>query len=211
MSDAREPLPPDAFRGLLEVELPRFALTVPPDAELDRLARFLAELDRWRARINLTGRLSTRELVGHTAESLAGGRFLPIGARVADIGTGGGFPGVPLAIVRADLDVTWVEPRDKRVAFLRHVQRTAPVPNARILAARVEDLPRGTFDAATSRAVAVAEGFRQAPFLLRHGRLVLWTTEPERLAGALAPDFQFEDAVEIPFSRHRRIVVFRKS
>ena len=210
MSDAREPLPPDAFRGLLEVELPRFALPQPPDSELDRLARFLAELDQWRGRVNLTGRLSAEELVGHTAESLAGERFLPARARVADIGTGGGFPGVPLAIVRADLEVTWVEPREKRAAFLRHVQRSIPVENASVSATRFEDLPHGGFDVATSRAVAIAEGFRQAPFLGSRGLLVLWTTEPEKLAGTLAPDFQFEDTVEIPFSRHRRIAVFRK-
>jgi 16S rRNA (guanine527-N7)-methyltransferase len=210
MSDAREPLRPDAFRGLLEDEIPRFQLPAPPDPALDRLARFLTELDRWRARINLTGRLPAVALVRHTVESLLGARFLPDRARVADIGTGGGFPGVPLAIVHPDLDVTWVEPREKRVAFLRHVQRTLPVPNARAQAARFEDLPPGAFDAATSRAVAIAEGFREAPFLHQHGLLVLWTTDPARLAGALAPDFQFEDAVGVPFSRNRQIATYRK-
>jgi 16S rRNA (guanine527-N7)-methyltransferase len=210
MSDARKPLPPDAFRGLLENELARFKLPPPPDAGLDRLARFLAELDRWRARINLTGRLSAAALVEHTAESLSGGRFLEPGAKVADIGTGGGFPGVPLAIARPDLEVTWVEPREKRAAFLRHVQRSIPVSNARVTAMRFADLPVGAFDAATSRAVAIAKAFREAPFLLRHGRLVLWTTEPDRLAGALAPNFQLEEAAAIPFRRHGRIAVFRK-
>jgi 16S rRNA (guanine527-N7)-methyltransferase len=211
MSDAREPLPPDAFRGLLENELARFELPPPPDDGLDRLARFLAELDRWRARVNLTGRLSAAELVEHTAESLSGGRFLATGARVADVGTGGGFPGVPLAIVRRDLDVTWVEPREKRAAFLRHVQRSIPVANARVSAMRFQELPGGAFDAATSRAVAIAEGFREASFLVRHGRLVLWTTEPKRLAEALAPGFRFEDEAAIPFRRHGRIAVFRKT
>ena len=210
MSAGREALPPEEFRSLLEEELPRFALPVPPDTELDRLARFLSELDRWRARINLTGRLSAAELVRHAAESLVGERFLPSRSRVADIGTGGGFPGVPLAIVRPDLDVTWVEPREKRVAFLRHILRAVPVENAQAMAERLEELSPESFDAATSRAVAVSPSLRESAFLGRDGRLVLWTTDVEGLAAALAPAMRFEDAVGIPFSRRRRVAIFRK-
>ncbi|HEY6065142.1 MAG TPA: RsmG family class I SAM-dependent methyltransferase, partial [Thermoanaerobaculia bacterium] len=90
MSGGPEALPPEDFRGLLQRELPRWNL-VAADATLDRLSSFLAELDRWRARINLTGRLSARDLVSHTLESVLGERFLPRDARVVDIGTGGGF------------------------------------------------------------------------------------------------------------------------
>ena len=211
MSAGREALPPEDFRTLLEEELPRFALPVPPDASLQRLARFLSELDRWRARINLTGRLSAPELVRHAAESLVGERFLPSAARVADIGTGGGFPGVPLAIVRPDLEVTWVEPREKRVAFLRHIQRTLPLENARTVSARVQDLPPGSFDAGTSRAVAVSTALRESAFLVSRGWLVLWTTEVESLSEDLAPELQFEGSIPIPNSHRRKIAVFRKA
>lgn len=211
MSDGRELLPPESFREILERELPRWKLTAPGDA-VARLAVFLTELDRWRGRINLTGRLSAAELVAHTLESVLGERFLPAGARVVDIGTGGGFPGVPLAIWRPDLAMTWLEPREKRAGFLRHVARMIPVENARVLRARLEDLPDESFDCATSRAVRI-DGVlvRNLPFLAQGGALVLWTTEPERLGPELASaGFRYEGGLAIPGSRERAIGLFRK-
>jgi 16S rRNA (guanine527-N7)-methyltransferase len=212
MSGGPEPLPPEDFRGLLQRELPRWNLTAP-DATLDRLSSFLAELDRWRTRINLTGRLSTPDLVSHALESILGERHLPEGARVVDIGTGGGFPGVPLAIWRPDLDVTWLEPREKRAAFLRHLARAIPVPNARVREARQEDLPAASFGYATSRAVKIdSRSVKEAPFLEPGGALLLWTTSPGRLAAELAPTgLRLEATVPIPGSRQRAIGVFRKA
>lgn len=211
MSDGREPLPPEGFRRLLDGELPRWELAAP-NATADALARFLAELDRWRRRVNLTGRLSPNDLVSHALESVLGERLLPERVRVVDVGTGGGFPGVPLAIWRPDLEMTWLEPREKRATFLRHVARAIPVANARVRMARQEDLPDASFEYATSRAVSTDAGvWRDAPFLEPGGALLLWATSPERLAGRLAPHaLRFERALPIPGSRARAIGVFRK-
>ncbi len=211
MSDGRELLPPEPFREILERELPRWKLTAPGDA-VARLAAFLTELDRWRGRINLTGRLSAEELVAHSLESVLGERFLPAGARVVDIGTGGGFPGVPLAIWRPDLAMTWLEPREKRAGFLRHVARIVPVANVRVLRARLEDLPDELFDCATSRAVRIETLLvRNLPFLVRGGALVLWTTEPEQPGPELASaGLRSESTLAIPGSRGRAIRLLRK-
>ena len=212
MSDGQEPLPPEEFRKLLELELPRWNLTAR-EPSVAALARFLAELDRWRRRVNLTGRLSSTELVSHSLESVLGARFLPEGARVVDIGTGGGFPGVPLALWRPDLEVTWLEPRGKRAAFLRHVARTIPAENARILVARQEDLPREGFGYATSRALtSKPDVWADAPFLQAGGALLLWTTGPEKRAADLAAHgLRFEGALPVPGSRGRAIGLFRKA
>jgi 16S rRNA (guanine527-N7)-methyltransferase len=212
MSAGPEPLPPEEFRGLLELELPRWDLTAS-GAAVAPLARFLAELDRWRRRVNLTGRLSPSELVSHSLESVLGARFLPEGAGVVDVGTGGGFPGVPLAIWRPDLEVTWLEPREKRAAFLRHVARTIPVENARILVARQEDLPRESFGFATSRALtSEASAWADAPFLKAGGALLLWTTASEkRFADLAARGLRLEATLPVPGSRGRAIVRFRKA
>lgn len=211
MSDGRELFPPESFRKVLELELPGWGLT-PPGPAVARLAALLAELDRWRSRMNLTGRLSAPELATHALESVLGERFLPAGARVVDIGTGGGFPGVPLAIWRPDLEMTWLEPREKRAAFLRHVRRMAPIQNARVLRARAEDLENESFDCATSRAVRV-EGVLagKLAFLAPGGALVLWTVTPERLAPELlSAGLRYEDEIAIPGSRDRSIGLFRK-
>ena len=202
-----EPFPPERFRSLLEDALPGFPLG-PVLTELQQLvlARFLAELDAWRRHVNLTGRLSSEELVSHALESVLGAGLLPPGAQVVDVGTGGGFPGVPLAIVRPDLSVTWLEPREKRAAFLRHVARALPVENAVVQAARAEDLPVSGFDFATSRAVGI-ETLGPLRFLRPGGGLLLWTTESR--AGAPPPGFQLERVLPIPFSRQRVIALYR--
>ena len=94
MSGADEPLPPEEFRALISDALPPFGLPDAP-ARIEPLARFLSELDQARRKTNLTGRLSASDLVLHALESALGELFLPTGAAVVDIGTGGGFPGVP--------------------------------------------------------------------------------------------------------------------
>ena len=209
MSDGREPLPPETFRELLRQELPRFGLQAAADP-VERLARFLSELDRWRGRINLTGSLTCADLVAHTAESLLGANLLPQGARVVDIGTGGGFPGVPLAIGRPDLQMTWLEPREKRAAFLKHLVRTIPVKNAQVVSDRIENLGDALFEYATSRAVN-PDAFHRIGFLAPGGALILWTTSrPGILSGLADSGLRPEEKIAIPGSRQRTITLFRK-
>ena len=200
-----EPFPPERFRSLLEDALPGFRLDLTDLQQLG-LARFLTELDAWRRRVNLTGRLRSEELVSHALESVLGAGLLPPGGQVVDIGTGGGFPGVPLAIVRPDLSLTWLEPREKRAAFLRHVARALPVENAVIQAARAEDLPVSGFDFATSRAVGI-EALGPVRFLRPGGGLLLWTTE-SKAAGTLPHGLRLEQVLRIPLSRERVIAFY---
>jgi 16S rRNA (guanine(527)-N(7))-methyltransferase RsmG len=211
MSGGSEPLLSEEFRKLLDRELPRWGLSPPEDGR-DRLSRFLAELDHWRRSINLTGRLTSEELVAHALESVLGERFLPDRARVVDIGTGAGFPGVPLSLWRPDLEMVWLEPRERRAAFLRHVARILPVENARVVVGRQEGLPKDSFRYATSRAVKIhPHAIGKVDFLEPGGALVLWTTATARLApGIEASRLIFEDWLPIPASRQRKIAVFRK-
>lgn len=206
-TELAEPLPPERFQALLENALPDFRLDLTGRERLG-LARFLAELDIWRRRVNLTGRLSCEELVSHALESAVGAALLPLEARVVDVGTGGGFPGVPLAIVRPDLSVTWLEPREKRAAFLRHVARAVPVENAVVAAGRAEDLPVSVFDVATSRAVRI-ETLDPGRFLRPGGSVLLWTTDTNA-AAAPPSGFQLERILPIPASRQRVIAVYRR-
>lgn len=212
MSGADEPLPPEEFRALISDALPRLGLPDAPD-RIEPLARFLSELDQARRKTNLTGRLSASDLVLHALESALGERFLPAGAAVVDIGTGGGFPGVPLAIWRPDLLVTWLEPRKKRAEFLARVQGALPVANATVLTGRAATLPAGTYDFATARAVPLSNGvFGEVAFLKPSGAILLWTTEPEPVPAELQRlGFRLTESLRVPESRRRAIALYRRA
>ncbi len=89
-------------RRFLRAALPGSGVRLPHSAASD-LAKYLSELDRGGARINLTGNLSAGELVDHAIESILAQSLIAHGERVIDVGSGAGFPGLPLAIVRPDL------------------------------------------------------------------------------------------------------------
>lgn len=212
MSRGEAPCPPEVFFGLLAEQAPRSGVSLAETA-LERLARYLSELDRWRRTTNLTGRLSTEELVAHALESAVGERFLPPAARLLDIGSGAGFPAIPLAIARPDLRVTALEARRKRIDFLRHCARAVPVENIAPLHGRLEALaPAERFDAASSRAVgAIARLLDGAPFLEPGGAFLAWTTTPTALAAALSPALLLELVEPLPGSHRRVIALFRKT
>ena len=119
------------------------------------LLAYLALLDRWNRTYNLTAIRDPREMVAkHLLDSLAMHPFAGDGA-LADLGTGAGLPGIPLAIADPGLQVTLVESNGKKARFLREAVRTLKLPNARVAEARIEslDMP-GMFDAITARALA---------------------------------------------------------
>lgn len=210
MSPAAAPLPAEQFARLLEAGGVGFGLSFSP-ASMSGLSAYLAELDRWRRRINLVGVLSPEELTDQLLECLVGAPLVPARAEVIDIGSGGGLPGFPLAIVRPDVRVTLLEPRGKRLAFLRHVSRTLSLRNVVPLAGRAEDLPDATWNLATLRGVGdLSKTLGAGSFLTPAGIILVWTTAPHTLASTLAGRFQLERTVPVPSARRKQIAVFRK-
>ncbi len=128
------------------------------ETQRDRLARFLAELQRWNATYNLTAvRDPAQMLVQHLADCLA---VLPalqrecVEGRVLDVGSGGGLPGVVIAIMQPTLDVTCVDTVGKKAAFVRQIAGALALPNLHSAHARVEQLKEPPFDLVTARAFA---------------------------------------------------------
>jgi len=116
-------------------------------------------LQRWNKTLNLTRIDSIERNYG---ESLFLGRHLPPGPlSICDIGSGAGFPGFPVAILRPDCQVTLIESHQRKAVFLKEVSRS--VPNIRVLAKRAEDVHE-SFDWAISRAVSAED---LTPFLTR--------------------------------------------
>jgi 16S rRNA (guanine527-N7)-methyltransferase len=111
-------------------------------------------LDRWNRTYNLTAIRDPREmLTKHLLDSLAMHRFLDR-ERLADLGTGPGLPGIPLAIARPGLQVALVESNGKKARFLREAVRVLALGNARVLEARAEAVAEpAAFDVVTARAL----------------------------------------------------------
>lgn len=164
------------------------------ESQAAAFSNYCALLLDWNNRMNLTAILEPSEIVQkHFADSLLPAGLLPQGARVIDVGTGAGFPGVPLRILRPDLKLTLLDSLKKRVGFLNALCGGLGLGDVTILHARAEDggrdpALRGAFDIALSRAVAPCPVLLEltVPFL-RAGGLSLMYKGPQaqaELAGA---------------------------
>ena len=146
------------------------AIQVPDPQIRARLQVFLAELIKWNRAYNLTAIRTPGEIVTrHFLDSLA---ILPlVRGRVLDVGSGAGFPAIPLALADAKLHVAALDGNGKKARFLRHVQRTLEIPNLEVIESRVEDFsPAQRFDVVTSRAFAsLADFFGATKNLLATG------------------------------------------
>jgi 16S rRNA (guanine527-N7)-methyltransferase len=135
----------------------------PTAAELKALGDFLALLQHWNATYNLTAVRDPRAMVTqHLADCLT---VLPSlqarcpQGRVLDVGSGGGLPGVVLAIMQPALAVTCVDAVGKKAAFIRQVAGQLQLPNLQAFHARIQDLKLPAFDLITSRAFASLADF----------------------------------------------------
>ncbi|HET6806178.1 MAG TPA: 16S rRNA (guanine(527)-N(7))-methyltransferase RsmG [Frateuria sp.] len=136
----------------LEHGLAALGLALPDDAPR-RLLDYLALLERWNATYNLTAVRDPAEMVTrHLLDSLA---ILPHvhGSTLADLGTGPGLPGIPLAIAAPGREILLVDSNGKKVRFLREAIRALKLEGVRAVQSRVEDL-QGQFECITARAFA---------------------------------------------------------
>jgi len=123
--------------------------------QVARLATLLNELGRWNRRINLTAIRDPDGMVGgHILDSLAVRPMLR-GPAVLDIGTGAGFPGLPLAIVESGMDFVLLDSNGKKISFVNHMIGELGLENAEAVKARAEDYAPGKrFDTVIARALA---------------------------------------------------------
>ena len=120
-----------------------------------RLLRLLEELARWNRRFNLTAITEPADMVTHhLLDSLAVHRHLH-GARIADVGTGAGFPGLPLALANPERRFSLIDSNGKKIRFVSHAAHALGLVNVQALQARVESLrPEVPFDTVMARAFA---------------------------------------------------------
>jgi 16S rRNA (guanine527-N7)-methyltransferase len=156
-------------------------------AELDLFALYHRELLLWNQRINLVSQQTSQEIViRHFVDSLTPAPWIerPDGLLI-DIGSGGGFPGIPLRIVLPNMHLTLVESSRKKTSFLAHIVRTLCLDNVTVIRERVaaligEAACAGAYDTVISRAVfKLPELLRMASFFLKTDGLLIALKGPD--------------------------------
>src|SRR6185436_14164470 len=129
--------------------------------KISSLIAYYRELDRWNQKINLTAIHDTKEIaVKHFLDSLLYSQVLEQrkNASLLDIGSGAGFPGLPLKVLAPELHVTLLEPNEKKTSFLRHIIGTLDLTDVSVISKNLRDFSRMTaqhsrFSYVTTRAV----------------------------------------------------------
>lgn len=191
------------------------------DSAIERLLRFGALLAKWNTTHNLTAIRSPDGIrTHHLLDSLSLAaplvRWMPAGGRrVLDVGAGGGLPGIPLAIVRPDLEFTLVDAVQKKVAFLRQAQLELGLANLATVHGRIEALALEPFPLITARAFAALPKFCELtrPLLAPGGVwLAMKGLRPEAELAALPPwaEVLAIEPLEVPdLQEARHLVVAR--
>jgi 16S rRNA (guanine527-N7)-methyltransferase len=173
---------------------------------------YLAELKKWNRAYGLTSLRTERDIViRHFLDSLLFLRMLPGHVRtLADIGSGAGFPGLPIKIMRPDIMVFLVEPTQKKVHFLRHLCHMLGLQDVEIIGERVEDIKHLKVDAAVTRALFSVRDFaRKAKGIVSENGVLILSKGPgieEELRGMTREHMTIED-FSLPFERAVRHLV----
>src|SRR5574340_1003518 len=143
----------------LKAGIAALGLALPDGAEVKLLA-YLTLLDKWNRVYNLTAVRDAERIVSHhLLDSLAAVPYFQ-GEAVLDVGSGGGLPGIPLAIARPELQVTLIDSIAKKTAFLLQAKAELGLANLQVVPGRVEDFrPASGFDVVTSRAFSDLKEF----------------------------------------------------
>ncbi|MFH1975554.1 MAG: 16S rRNA (guanine(527)-N(7))-methyltransferase RsmG [Pseudomonadota bacterium] len=145
--------------------------------EAGKFSIHAGELIKWNSKTNLTSITDPFEVaVKHFLDSLAPARIIPPGSSMLDMGSGGGFPGIPLKIILPSLSVSLVDSSRKKVSFLKHIIRTLGLEGINAFQARVENLSENKerFDVVICRAFSSLDKFIESalPVLAENGIMI---------------------------------------
>jgi 16S rRNA (guanine527-N7)-methyltransferase len=186
---------------------------------VDMIGRYLDLLLRWNRAVNLTAIREPEEIVTrHFGESMYVTKFEELGGPLLDVGSGAGFPGLAIKIVRPEIPMVLLEPVAKKRAFLKEVARECGFQGVEVIGDRVEDYSAGhggEFNSVTLRAVGDFESVLPAVArcLKATGSVYAWLTgtEASRLSADLAEFrlFAWSEPIKVPLSRDREIWIGR--
>jgi 16S rRNA (guanine527-N7)-methyltransferase len=185
---------------------------------------FLGELKKWNQKINLTAIKDERDIIiKHVLDSLSYLYvFTPVpGLRLLDMGSGAGFPALPIKIACPGISITMVDSVKKKASFLRHIIRTLKLTETAVIDTRMEEIPTAflsTFDIVTARAFSDMKSVISAgmPFLKPDGIMVLSRGPEETIneQDLVRDGISLKNRVDLtlPFSDYKRTIwVFKKA
>jgi 16S rRNA (guanine527-N7)-methyltransferase len=207
----------ELLRPFLSHGTPDEATDVLSTAQLQAISTYIDLLLRWNSRINLTAVREPREIVTrHFGESLFAARCIfsaqpQAGTSVVDVGSGAGFPGLPIKIWVPQIGLSLLESNQKKSTFLREVVRALKLSDVQVLAVRAEDFS-GKGDLVTLRAVEHFEAILPiaAGLVALGGRLAALIGDAQvNRATELSAGFEWGDPIPIPQSSNRVLMIGR--
>jgi 16S rRNA (guanine527-N7)-methyltransferase len=167
--------------GILELGL------TPSNVQTEAFMTYLAELKKWNKAYNLTGLKKDEDIIiKHFLDSILYLNAMPYGEiKVADIGSGAGFPGIPIKIIRPEIEVYLIEPSMKKSAFLRHIIRELQLKNIAVLEKRIEEirvnkeLPLSVDVAVTRALFSIKDFIKKASHIVKKGGILILNKGPK--------------------------------
>jgi len=211
-----KPQPPSS--KAIQRALAEFQLTAT-EQQILQIQQYTELLLRWNEKVNLTAIRDPLEILyRHFCESMYGAVVIPVEkCRLADVGSGGGFPGIPLKIIRPELDLYLVESNVKKATFLTEVVRELGLREVRVLVSRYEELHEeiAPVDVVCSRAVGDFEPFldwASSP-MLGTERIALWIGGEDAAVVRQLPleGWQWEEPKALPHSLRRFVLVGKRT
>jgi 16S rRNA (guanine527-N7)-methyltransferase len=164
-------------RGLEELLLPPF------EEYLISFKTYLLELKKWNRAYNLTGIKKDADIITkHFLDSLLYMKGMPRGSlKVADIGSGAGFPGIPIKIIRPEIEMYLIESSVKKSLFLRHIINLLKIKNIAVIEERVEHIKKSFIvDIAMTRALFTIDDFiKKASHIVKDGGMLIHSKGPK--------------------------------
>ena len=208
-------IPPSPSAAVIRRALGEFKIPVFDDQVL-QIQQYMEILLTWNEKVNLTAIRDPLEILyRHFCESMYAAEAIPLkNGRLADVGSGGGFPGLPLKILRPDLQVFLVESNIKKVTFLAEVIRELELTSAQVLARRYEELGEevAPLDYVCSRALG------EYPVFLAWARsqqiaakqVILWIGSRDLEEIQKIRTWDWSEPIEVPHSLRRLLLVGTK-
>jgi 16S rRNA (guanine527-N7)-methyltransferase len=199
---------------IAELLAPFVGTTPLTDSQVSTIRTYVELLLKWNSKLNLTAIRDPEEIVTrHFGESLFAARQLFPAAdsheSVIDVGSGAGFPGLPLKLWSQNIDLTLIESKQRKATFLREVIRTLDLRSAIVLSQRAESVSLRA-DVVTFRAVERFERILPVGFglLKPRGRIAILIGEAQvELAQSLLPGMEWKNSIPISSSKNRRLLI----